>query len=32
MLGVLNGTTEPTFGSITINGLDIYQERERVSG
>ena len=32
MLGVLNGTTEPTFGSITINGLDIYQEREQVSG
>ena len=29
---VLKGTTKPTFGSITINGLDIYQERERVSG
>ncbi|MFM9004968.1 MAG: ATP-binding cassette domain-containing protein, partial [Flavobacteriales bacterium] len=31
-LNVLNGNYEPTFGSITINGIDIYKERARIQG
>jgi ABC transport system ATP-binding/permease protein len=32
MLGVLNGSTRPTFGSITLNGKDIYSQSEDVAG
>ena len=31
-LNVLNGNYEPTFGSISINGIDIYKERPRIQG
>ncbi len=31
-LNVLNGNYEPTFGNITINGIDIYKERARIQG
>lgn len=32
MLGVLNGTTRPTFGAVTINGIDIYDNGKEVAG
>jgi ABC-type multidrug transport system ATPase subunit len=32
MLGVLNGSTPPTFGSITLNGKDIYADANDVAG
>lgn len=32
MLGVLNGSTRPTFGSVTLNGKDIYAQAKEVAG
>lgn len=32
LLGVLNGSTCPTFGSVTLNGKDIYAESQEVVG
>ena len=32
LLNVLNGNYKPTYGKITINGIDIYNEAEEVSG
>lgn len=32
LLNVLNGTENPTTGSITINGRNIYNQKERIDG
>ena len=32
LLGVLNGSTKPSFGSVTINGVDIHDSRNAVAG
>jgi ABC-type multidrug transport system ATPase subunit len=32
LLNVLNGTTKPTTGSITINGYDIHSQKEMIEG
>ena len=32
MLGILNGSTKPTFGSVTLNGKDIYAQAKEVVG
>ncbi len=32
LLGVLNGSTSPSFGSVTINGVDIHREAKEVAG
>jgi len=32
LLNVLNGSTKPTSGTVTINGIDIYAEKEKVEG
>jgi len=32
LLGVLNGSTEPSFGSVTINGVDIHRKSKEVAG
>lgn len=32
LLSVLNGSAEPTEGSITINGLDIYEKKDWLQG
>ena len=32
ILGVLNGSTKPTFGTVSINGKDIYRESKSVIG
>jgi len=32
LLNVLNGSYEPTSGVVTINGINIYREREKVEG
>ena len=32
MLGVLNGTTRPTFGQVTLNGRDLYEQADEVAG
>ena len=32
LLNVLNGNYSPTFGKVTINGIDIHHDREQVSG
>ena len=32
LLNVLNGSTPPTSGTVTINGIDIYAEKEKVEG
>jgi|SaaInl3SG_22_DNA_1037383.scaffolds.fasta_scaffold00137_15 ABC-type multidrug transport system ATPase subunit len=32
LLGVLNGSTQPTFGSVTLNGKDIYSHAHEVVG
>ena len=32
LLSVLNGSTKPTTGSVTINGLDIYQKSDWLQG
>jgi len=32
LLNVLNGSTRPTTGTVTINGIDIYAEKEKVEG
>ena len=32
LLNVLNGNYKPSFGSVTINGLDIHNERDAVEG
>jgi len=32
MLGVLNGSTQPTFGTVSINGKDIYRDPKSVIG
>lgn len=31
-LNVLNGNYTPTFGSVTINGVDLHREKERLEG
>lgn len=32
LLSILNGTTTPTKGSITINGIDIHREKRKIEG
>ena len=32
LLNVLNGNYTPTFGSVTINGIDIHKESDRLEG
>ena len=32
MLGVLNGSSRPTFGAVTLNGKDIYADAHEVMG
>ena len=32
LLNVLNGNNSPTQGSVTINGIDIHKEKEKVEG
>lgn len=32
MLNLLNGNYIPTFGKVTINGIDIHHEKERIEG
>ena len=32
LAGVLNGSTKPSFGSVTINGVDIHDSRNAVAG
>jgi ABC-type multidrug transport system ATPase subunit len=32
LLNVLNGTTKPTTGSITINGFDIHHQKDMIEG
>lgn len=32
LLNVLNGSVKPTSGKVTINGIDIYDEKEKVEG
>lgn len=32
LLNVLNGTHQPTQGTITINGIDIHQEKDKIEG
>jgi ABC-type multidrug transport system ATPase subunit len=32
LLNVLNGNYRPTYGKVTINGYDIYDEREKIEG
>ncbi len=32
LLNVLNGSAQPTSGTVTINGIDIYAEKEKVEG
>ena len=32
LLNVLNGSCRPTSGTVTINGIDIYDEKEKVEG
>lgn len=32
LLNVLNGSTKPTSGTVTINGIDIYAEKEKIEG
>lgn len=32
LLNILNGTMKPTTGSITLNGIDIYEEANQVEG
>jgi ABC-type multidrug transport system ATPase subunit len=32
LLNVLNGNYTPTYGSVTINGIDIHRQNEQISG
>lgn len=32
LLNVLNGNYKPTFGKVTINGIDIHNDKEQISG
>jgi ABC-type multidrug transport system ATPase subunit len=32
MLGVLNGSTKPSFGTVRINGVDIHESPDQVAG
>lgn len=32
LLNVLNGSSQPTTGNITINGFDIYQQKDMIEG
>lgn len=32
LLNVLNGSARPTSGTVTINGIDIYEEKDKVEG
>ena len=32
LLNVLNGSCKPTSGQVMINGIDIYEEREKIEG
>jgi ABC transport system ATP-binding/permease protein len=32
LLNVLNGSSKPSAGTVTINGIDIYSEKEKIEG
>ena len=32
LLNIMNGKVEPTYGEVLINGIDLYQEPERLEG